>query len=69
MRRQFKTIAVILVPLAVIVFLTSTKVVNEATDSTAAFTFAATFNQAVYMNAGGTLDRIRTGPEGWRDWL
>src|SRR5919107_693257 len=35
LRRQFKTIAVILVPLAIIVFLTSTKVVNEATDSTA----------------------------------
>src|SRR3712207_4623074 len=35
LRRQFRTIAVILVPLAVIVFLTSTKVVNEATDSTA----------------------------------
>jgi K(+)-stimulated pyrophosphate-energized sodium pump len=35
LRRQFKTIAVILVPLAFIVFLTSTKVINEATDSTA----------------------------------
>src|ERR687893_412667 len=35
LRRQFRTIAVILVPLAIIVFLTSTKVVNEATDSTA----------------------------------
>jgi K(+)-stimulated pyrophosphate-energized sodium pump len=35
LRRQFKTIAVILVPLAVIVFLTSTKVVNEATESEA----------------------------------
>ncbi len=35
LRRQFKTIAVILVPLAFIVFLTSTKVVNEATDSEA----------------------------------
>src|SRR5512147_390908 len=31
LRRQFKTIGVILVPLAVIVFLTSTKVVNSVT--------------------------------------
>src|ERR687893_1377993 len=35
LRRQFRTIAVILVPLAIIVFLTSTKVVNEATESEA----------------------------------
>jgi K(+)-stimulated pyrophosphate-energized sodium pump len=32
LRRQFRTIAVILVPLAFIVFVTSTKVINEATD-------------------------------------
>ena len=35
LNRQFRTIAVILVPLAVIVFLTSTKVVNEETGETA----------------------------------
>jgi K(+)-stimulated pyrophosphate-energized sodium pump len=35
LRRQFKTIAVILVPLAFIVFVTSTKVVNEVTGSEA----------------------------------
>jgi K(+)-stimulated pyrophosphate-energized sodium pump len=35
LRRQFRTIAVILVPLAFIVFVTSTKVINEATDSIA----------------------------------
>jgi K(+)-stimulated pyrophosphate-energized sodium pump len=35
LRRQFRTIAVILVPLAFIVFITSTKVVNEVTGSTA----------------------------------
>jgi K(+)-stimulated pyrophosphate-energized sodium pump len=35
LRRQFKTIAVILVPLAIVVFLTSTKVVNEVTGSEA----------------------------------
>jgi len=35
LRRQFKTIGVILVPLAVIVFITSTKVVNGETGKTA----------------------------------
>src|SRR5215218_5029317 len=35
LRRQFKTIAVILVPLVVVVFLTSTRVVNEESGDTA----------------------------------
>ncbi|MHB8671591.1 MAG: sodium/proton-translocating pyrophosphatase, partial [Acidimicrobiales bacterium] len=35
LRRQFRTIAVILVPLAAIVFLTSTRVVNPSTHSEA----------------------------------
>jgi K(+)-stimulated pyrophosphate-energized sodium pump len=35
LRRQFKTIAVILVPLVVVVFFTATKVVNEASGRTA----------------------------------
>src|SRR5512144_712505 len=35
LKRQFKTIAVILVPLAIIVFVTSTKVVNTTDNSTA----------------------------------
>ena len=39
LRRQFKTIAIILVPLAIIVFVTSTKVVKP--DETIALSFAA----------------------------
>src|SRR5919106_49026 len=35
LRRQFRTIGIIVVPLAVIVFFTATKVVNEETHNTA----------------------------------
>src|SRR5438105_3258324 len=41
LKRQFRTIAVILVPLAVVVFFTSTKVVNETTHKEALSLYAS----------------------------
>src|SRR3954454_6241271 len=43
LRRQFRTIAVILIPLAIIVFLTSTEVVNPAGEVALTFVQSGTF--------------------------
>src|SRR5258705_5042171 len=59
LKRQFRTIAVILVPLAIIVFVTSTKVVKP--DGSAALVFAAsgTFRTLAFIS--GCLMSVLTG--------
>jgi K(+)-stimulated pyrophosphate-energized sodium pump len=49
LRRQFKTIAVILVPLAVIVFLTSTQVVKPNGDEALSFVQSGIFRTAAFL--------------------
>ena len=53
LRRQFKTIAVILVPLAVIVFVTSTEIINPTTGETAlSFGQAGLFRTLAFVFGG-----------------
>src|SRR3954449_4571608 len=49
LRRQFKTIAVILVPLAVIVFLTSTNVVKPNGEDALSFAQSGTFRTLAFI--------------------
>ena len=57
LRRQFKTIAVILVPLAVIVFLTSTKVVKPDGEVALSFFQSGLFRTLAFV-AGGVLSGL-----------
>ena len=58
LKRQFKTIGVILVPLAVVVFFTSTKVVNQATGAEAlSFAESGAFRTLAFV-AGGFLSGL-----------
>jgi len=57
LKRQFKTIAVILVPLAVIVFLTSTKVVKPDGGTALSFVQSGLFRTMAFV-AGGVLSGL-----------
>src|SRR5438105_9738684 len=58
LRRQFKTIAVIIVPLAVLVFVTSTKVVNDQTHGVAlSFAQSGIFRTLAFL-AGACLSAL-----------
>jgi len=64
LRRQFKTVAVILVPLAIIVFLTSTRVVKPNGEVALSFVQSGLFRTAAFVLGGflsGLTGFIRTG--------
>ena len=58
LKRQFKTIGVILVPLAVVVFFTSTKVINPADNSEALSFGASGIFRTLAFVAGGMLSGL-----------
>jgi len=57
LKRQFKTIAVILVPLAIIVFLTSTKVVKPGGETALSYIQSGLFRTLAFV-AGGVLSGL-----------
>src|SRR5258706_15753033 len=61
LKRQFKTIGVILVPLAIVVFFTSTKVINPGDNSEALSFGPSGFFRTLAFVPGG----LKSGPRGF----
>ncbi|MFN2608227.1 MAG: sodium-translocating pyrophosphatase [Acidimicrobiales bacterium] len=59
LRRQFRTIAIIVVPLAVLVFLTSTRILNDSGGTALSFAQSGTFRTLAFL--GGCLMSGLTG--------